>query len=48
MVCEEVKEKTVQFVRQMASAGPRVLVNNRAEGNTPFTVERLARMFARG
>ena len=37
---------TVQLVRQAAGAGRRayVLVNNRAEGNAPLTVEALTEM----
>jgi hypothetical protein len=40
------REKTVQVVWQAASQGRRayVLVNNRAEGNAPATVEALVQM----
>jgi len=42
----QMRRETVQIVRQAVSEGRRayVLVNNRAEGNAPLTVEALAGM----
>jgi len=43
---EDVTGETVQLVRQAVSEGLRayVLVNNRAEGNAPLTVQGLSEM----
>jgi uncharacterized protein YecE (DUF72 family) len=40
----QMRQETVHLVRQAVSAGrrPYVLVNNRAEGNAPLTVQALA------
>ena len=45
----QMRREAVQLVRQAVGAGRRayVLVNNRAEGNTPLTVEGLAGMLAK-
>ena len=42
----QMRRETVQLVRQAVREGRRayVLVNNRSEGNTPFTVQALAEM----
>jgi len=42
----QMRRETVQLVRQAVSEGRRayVLVNNRAEGNAPLTVQALAEM----
>jgi uncharacterized protein YecE (DUF72 family) len=43
----QMRRETVQLVRQAVSEGRRayVLVNNRAEGNAPLTVQALAHLF---